>query len=62
MELKKYIDDIESICSTCDGCDASCAGYTFKNCFESEMEIEEALQLFHTEPEDMCNKVIQIQK
>jgi hypothetical protein len=38
MELKAYIDDIESICSTCDRCDSSCAGLTFKNFFKSELE------------------------
>ena len=47
MELKTYIDDIESICSTCDGCDTSCVGHTFKNCLKSEMEIEEALHTFN---------------
>ena len=58
MELKAYIDDIESICSTCDKCDSSCAGYTFKNCFESELEIEEAFKLFNFGPSGLRSKSI----
>ncbi len=59
MELKAYIDDIESICSTCDGCDSSCAGQTFKNCFESELEVEEALQLFNFRSSEPRSKSFQ---
>ena len=44
MKLKEHFDYIESICSTCETCDLSCAGNMFKNCFKSELEIEELLQ------------------
>lgn len=60
MELKTYIDDIESICSTCDGCDTSCVGYTFKKFLKSEMEIEEALQTFNLIPSEPQSKSVQI--
>lgn len=49
MKLKEYLDDVESICSTCDACDSSCAGHMFKNCFKSELEIEEVLKFSNTE-------------
>ncbi len=44
MDLKKYIDNIESICSTCETCDTSCAGNMFKSCLKSELEVEEVYQ------------------
>ncbi len=59
MKLKAYIDDIDSICSTCESCDSNCAGYTFKNFFESELKIEEALQLFNCGLSDPANNSIQ---
>ena len=59
MELKAYINDIESICRTCDACDSSCAGYTFKNCFESELKIEETLQVFDFVSPEHKTKYIQ---
>ena len=44
MELKEYVDDVETICSTCEVCESACVGHMLKECFKSEIEIEEESQ------------------
>ncbi len=49
MDLKGHLKNIESICSSCETCNPSCAANMFKSCLKSELEIEEAFQYLNNE-------------
>ncbi len=49
MDLKRYLNNIETLCSSCETCNPSCAANMFKSCLKSELEIEEAFHFFDNE-------------
>ncbi len=46
MNLREALDDVESVCSTCEECEPSCANNVIKNCFKNEIETEQMVLQF----------------
>ncbi len=44
MNLQQALDDVESVCRTCEECEPSCANNVFRDCIQSEIEYDKVLQ------------------
>jgi hypothetical protein len=43
MNLQQALDDVESVCRTCEECEPSCANNVFRDCIQSEIEYDEII-------------------
>ena len=44
MNLQQALDDVESVCRTCEECEPSCVNNIFRDCIQSEIEYDEILR------------------